>query len=118
MSVSWYKSRYNRITLVEYDREDLWIDVLDPSSLLYGEQEDFAKKFSEVGEDFEGQSAAVRGLVSRLVLDWNLTHPKTDEPLPIPSEDPDSVKALPMDLVNKIIRTGGGEENPPSPSQE
>jgi len=58
-------------------------------------------------------------ILAELILDWNLTHPVTGEPLPIPKKSRDSLDLLPLEFIMRLNEEMGKmfeQMGPPRPS--
>ena len=81
-----YKQHTVRLTLEEIGEPDLYIEMRDPRWMTQAEL-----------QAAEGDGGA--DVVRSLILDWNLPHPQTGEPLPLMAADNDSDKYIPLAIV-------------------
>jgi len=119
------KSKARRITLDDAGCPNFWVLLIDPSTQPYGWLVKMGKGRrttdltemppEEIEEVFKDQ----KKMLIDLIVDWNITHPETGEPLPIPRESNDSIDLLPIQFITlineqlgKLFETMG----PPPPS--
>ena len=89
------KSR-ERTDLAEVGAEEFYVEWRTMGGLPY---KDMREMYGEGESDDED---SVKSMFQKLIIDWNIPEVDGGEPLPIPSENPDSVDKLPTSFVNFI----------------
>jgi len=111
--VSWYQAKTKRIDLEKFGAKGLYVVFSDMSSLPYGEARAIQKKFDSLDKDNPTQDQAEEVLkeVIPLIIEWNVTDPKTGEALKQP-EKVEDFDALPMEVLMHILNGGFSSEDP------
>ncbi len=101
----WFKPKTVRVTFEKVGYPQFYVDIIKPSSYLYGD----VVAFEGIGPGSPREEVEVA--LSRVIADWNLTDPRTGEPLPVPSpEDPSPLLALPISFL-LVIQEATAEES-------
>lgn len=128
--MSWEKyKKVAKHNFKEFGCPSFWVELLRLDAQPYGERTDVTNELDEevraqlealVTEGMVDEAAAIQIAVkhpdaaqqiteladkqlARNIANWNLTHPKTDEELPVPAEDDtSSLEALPREFVAQM----------------
>jgi hypothetical protein len=92
--MGWYKPKTVKHTFEKLGYPELWVELKLPQSMAYGEAKEF--------QSMEADEESFKRILAKVVLGWNLKDPVTDKDLPLPSEDPNSVDALPIEFFMSI----------------
>lgn len=107
--MAWYKQKTIEGDFEAEGYPDFKFTAVDVNSLLYGELEDLMALRNKATASDEASSDLIKELLHRLVIDWNLTDPETDEPLAPPAKDETTFRRLPMSFINHMITKILGE---------
>jgi hypothetical protein len=99
--MGWYKPKISRFTFEKIGYPDLWVDLRLSGSFTYGETKAIQAKFASSNTG-EVNPEIMEEVMSMEIVGWNLTHPETDKPLPVPSKDAKSIDALPLEFIVSI----------------
>ena len=84
-----YNAKRKKLSLESFDMEEFYIEIIPIVSYPQ-------RVFNQaVEDDPEGGNA----MFKLCIRDWNLTDPETDELLPLPKDDTDSIEKLPTLIV-------------------
>src|SRR3989304_7089939 len=116
----WYKEKTTRATLESFGQPDLWYDALDANSLLVEELDEIGV-MQEKAQD-PGMMDELQRLVLRLFPgEWNITDPKTGEPLAPPKDSATGWRRLPLEILyymmERPMKRAGEEARPPPPGR-
>lgn len=111
--------RRRRHTFDELGCSDFWVELRGLESFTHGESLEMMKQMDELSDS--ETIDATHKLFQKIIVDWNLTDPETDEPLPIPKKDPESLLRLPNEFIIQMNRWAAEGLNPeeqvPPPSE-
>jgi len=117
-------ARARVIELKEEGLPEFWVKLADPATKEHGWLAKLGTtrrvdpdKMSE--EDVRRMFDDQKRILAELILDWNLTHPVTGEPLPIPKKSRDSLDLLPLEFIMRLNEEMGKmfeQMGPPRPS--
>ena len=100
----WYKEKTIRLTLESFGQPDLWYDALDANSLLVEELDEIGV-MQEKAQD-PGMMDELQRLVLRLFPgEWNITDPKTGEPLAPPKDSTTGWRRLPLEVLYYMMES-------------
>jgi len=105
----WYDPKINRYTLKEFGRPDEGASFKDVNSLPYGEAEELQARYAELVKDEDPDSPSpevmvgVLQMVIELLVEWNISHPKTGEPMERPTK-PEHFAELPMEVITSMFQ--------------
>ena len=115
--MSWkefFTGQTRKFTFDDLDCPEFWIRMKVMGAYPYGKNiEDGAliEKLEKEQKESDGVSLAVitqqatisDRMLAGLIVEWNLTHPETDDPLPLPTvEDNSSLRVLPLAFITAI----------------
>lgn len=109
MSWEGYKKRLKKslvkTTLEELGLPEFSLTLRPPVARPWGETKRLGMTAAKVDEiDPLEAVELIERQVAENILEWNLTDPETDEPLPIPAEDPSVLERLPTEVLFFIQR--------------
>jgi len=87
------KKRVKRYTFEDMDCPEFWVDIVGAEALEYGLTE--VQELETVEEQ--------KAVLVKVIVDWYITDPETDEPLPHPSEDDSVLNKLPIEFIKQIF---------------
>lgn len=97
--VGWYKPKVIEVSFEGIGYPQFWAKLMRADSYLYGT----SKEYEEIDEDAPRE--VWEGILAEKITDWNLTDPKTGEPLELPSkENLTSLNLLPNEFLFVIRR--------------
>jgi len=96
----YYKRSAKRYSFDELGCPDFWVEMRSLLSFPYGE----TKKLMAAAtlENPEDAIRVTEELLSRCIVDWNLTDPKTGIVLPLPEHDRASFSKIPSEFFFKM----------------
>jgi len=120
----WYEPRKERVVL---DKEkDIWVEILDPADLPWGEQKKLARLGASLreGKTDEADMDKMEEALACMIVGWNLKDGKGRD-IPPPAEDRKSLELLPTrwflqiqsTIVDLLARMVPGEVKEPSSGQ-
>jgi hypothetical protein len=93
-----YLAKKSRVyTFEDFGCPDFWVKMRGLESFTHGESLQMMKEMENLSD--EESVEASHNLFKKLVIDWNLTDPETDEPLPLPKVDTESLLRLPNEFI-------------------
>jgi len=102
----WYEPKKEKIILDE--KKDLWVEILDPADLPWGEQKKLARLGASLREGIasEEDMDKMEEALACMIVGWNLKDGKGKE-IPPPAEDRKSLEVLPtrwfLEIQSKIV---------------
>lgn len=103
--MSWekyFEAKTERHELDDFGLDEFYVDLLSLDTFEYGdvkgylEAVDVSSPEEVTAEDMEENDETL----ARCIVDWNISHPRTGEDLPVPDlDDCSSLDALPQELI-------------------
>lgn len=105
-----YTQQTRKFVFDELGCPDFWVRMKVMAAYPYGKSIEDGALIDELAEQLEGEKVSL-SLVAKqadisdqmmvsLLVEWNLTDPETDEPLPLPTkEDTQSLRVLPNAFI-------------------